>query len=270
MSSYQEKSLPDFRDHCGARRVLGSIPSRPALKALVGAWDRELIPQAEWTEFDEWPNSVKVKDQGNFGACNGHATASGGELVRYVAGMPHVDLSAWGVYAVLCNGFDRGSSIMDAFALIKDRGVPPDSTVPYGTINPRKIAASAWEQAKRFRMELGVRVTAQQQIMTAVQRREPLNLSICVGAGFDDLDAEGIARLGTGTDNHAVTIYGGAKRAKNGRWIVKMLNSWSPRWGLKGFCWLYLDSLARSRYFECYGLSSFVLDPTAPFVPLPR
>jgi hypothetical protein len=57
-------------------------------------------------------------------------------------------LSAWYVYAILCNGVDRGASIGEALNLVTARGTCLDASVPHGTINPRKLSAADTAEAQ--------------------------------------------------------------------------------------------------------------------------
>lgn len=265
-----DTTLPIHIDQDGNARPLGNIPSPKGARGLeVPAWGdaNGLIPEVEWSEFDWWPADVKVKDQDGKGACNGHSTVTGIELDMAVAGKPYVALSAWFVYAILCGGWDRGSSISESLQLIQDKGVCPESEVPYGTINPRSLTAKAYVQAARFKCQKGLAITTREEIMSAVLTLRPLNLSIAVGNGFNNLSSEGVPPLGRGSTNHAVTVFGGAKRSESGGWLVKMCNSWGTRWGLDGFCWLPLDRLPEGDGFDAYEVLSTLDDPEAKHTP---
>jgi hypothetical protein len=253
------KTLPTAPDGLGNDRPLGFLRGKPRRMAAVPTLaDSDLIPEADWVEYDEWPEHIKIKDQDGRGACNGFAAALGVETLAWSAGMEYVPLSGWYVYSILCNGVDRGSMILDALGLVTERGVAPESEVPYGLINPRRLTESAHQKAAGYKVELGERLTTYQQIGTAVQRRQSINLAVCVGDGFNDLDGDGRPRLGRGYCNHAVHVGYGMRRAKDGSWVVKMANSWSEAWGLSGFCWLPLKQVPVAAAFEAYTLRAGV------------
>lgn len=250
-----DRKVPSVLDANGVERFLGHFPSDRALVSAIPTWKEagnELIPESEWEEFDEWPEGVKIKDQNGKGACNGHAAALTLELERYAAGETHVPLSAWFVYAILCGGVDRGSNIMDALTLLSAQGTCPETLVKYATINPQSLSAEAHQSAANYKIELGTRCQTYQEIGTAIQRRRPLNASICVGNRFNSLDADGVPGWSEGMGNHAITLAFGMKKSARWGWLVKMANSWSTQWGLNGFCWLPLTRLPESGYFECY------------------
>lgn len=259
-----DDGLPAILDHEGNERPLGFIPAPPERVQAISPYSAttELIPESEWVEFDFWPSEIAIKDQDGKGACNGHAAATGAEMIRYVAGMPYIPLSAWYVYSILCNGIDRGSQILDALELLESKGVAPESDVQYGIINPRKLTAAAHTDAARFKVEIGSRMTTAAEIVSAVLRREPINLAVCVGAGFNNLSSEGIVPLGRGFCNHAIAVGFGLKKSKSGVWLVKMINSWTTSWGQGGFGWLEVERVVRASAFEAYHLRA-IADDTA-------
>lgn len=256
-------SLPYILDHSGHKRPLGFLPGDPQrMMAVPQMAAADLVPESEWVEFDEFPAAIKRKDQNGKGACNGFATALGVETSRFVSGMPYIELSGWYVYSILCNGIDRGSIILDGLNLIEDKGVSPEDQVKYGLINPRQLTAQAHTEAARFKAEIGERLTTYEEIASAIQRRQSINLAICVGNGFNNLDSEGVPPLGRGYANHAVHVGLGMKKLRNGEWAGLMTNSWGKAWGNDGKCWLPLKRLPQQPAFEAYTLRA-VIDDTA-------
>jgi hypothetical protein len=256
----RNKPYIDLAD--GTRRHLGFIPAPRARVMAVSPYrdTATLIPEKDWEPFDEWPEQIKIKDQDGKGACNGHAAATSVEVSRYVKGMDHVPISAWYIYAILCNGVDQGSMILDALELCQKDGAAPESLVDYGIINPRKLTAEAHAAAPRYKAEIGASLQSYEEIGTAVMRRQSINLSITVGSGFNNLDSDGVPPLGRGPGNHAVFCGLGLKRRSNGEVLIKMANSWTTQWGLNGFCWLPLKKVVAGSYFESYTLRAIVDD----------
>lgn len=249
----------------GSRRHLGFIPQKDRKRkmAFPSYGDTaSLIPEKDWPEFDEWPQEIKIKDQNGKGACNGFANAMSVQISRYVAGMDYIELSGWYTYAILCNGVDQGSMILDALELTQKDGIAPEALVPYATINPKKLSAEAHAAAPRFRAKIGAALRTYEEIGTAVVRRQSINLSITVGSGFNNLDSDGCPPLGRGPGNHAVFCGLGLKRRSNGEVLIKMANSWTTQWGLEGFCWLPLKKVVAGSYFEAYTLRA-ITDDTA-------
>ncbi len=214
-----------------------------------------LVPVNDWEEFDVRRNPnypIQVKDQDGKGACNGHATATAMELARYFNGQPHVALSGWFPYALLCNGVDRGSSIGEALGVVTRRGLSPESDVPYGIIHPQKLTSEAHSSAQHYKCVVGMRIQTWDQLMSAVQlRMGGINLSIKVGMNFN-LDAQGVVNCSGGPGNHAICAGHGAKRLPNGTWAILWQNSWSTKWGDGGYAWLTQAHWDQQSYKEAF------------------
>lgn len=267
--SPDETPLPIHEDHAGYGRPLGFLRGDPVRMMAVSPYsaENELIPESEVDNFDEWPSEVVVLDQDGRGACNPFAGIQGMHLLRYVSGAPYVHLSPWFTYARLSGGYDRGSMILDCIEDLKKTGTCPDAEVPYAMINPHNLTEKAKSEAKRFKAEVGTRLTTAQELWTAILRREAINLAVCVGGQFNNLDSDGCPPRGSGYCNHAVTVAFGIKRSKSGEILGKMCNSWSTAWGLDGFCWLPLKKIVQAPAFEAYTLRSVIDDPQDASLP---
>lgn len=230
MSDLEPWVTPD-----GETRYLGNKPSTLMLVTKGRLPD---LPNSELRPFclrDDPKYSVKIKDQNGKGACNGHAAASSLEMARYVAGLPHVELSPWLVYADLCNGWDVGSNIAEALQYLEQNGTCPAEMVPYGTINPRSVPAAA-RAAAEYKIEIGYRLETFRDLCIAAALRMPFNFSVPVNSGFNNLDKDGCPQNKPGPHNHAVT--GGEELVilPSGELAIGMNNSWSPKWGWNGRC----------------------------------
>jgi hypothetical protein len=257
--------LPFHRDTTGHVRPLGLVPPLMGSILPVGDFAVPVIPQSDWQEFDlttEPGFSLVVKDQNGKGACNGHATATAMELARWLHGQPHVPLSGWFPYAILCGGWDRGSSIGEALALIEKTGLAPETQVPYGTINPTRLSKDAYDVATNFKCEVGTPLETWDQIMSAVQlRMGGVNLSIKVPNGGWDTDANGSLPVASGMGNHAICVGLGARKGPRG-WEIKWQNSWSDKWGQRGYAWYSQDHWERQSGREAWVIRTPVENPT--------
>ena len=235
----------------GVSRWMGWIPpvDPPRLQQGLPLF---ALDKSAWSEF-EYTQPTQVKDQGNLGACNGHAAASTLELAYWIGlgSAPVPPLSAWFVYATLCNGLDRGSNIGDALTLLQGQGTCLDSLVPYSTINPRQISQDAHTDAERHKISLGGTLETWDDICNAIQLRRPVNLSVRAASNWSDLDASGVPPINIGMGNHAVGV-GWGMRHKDGDWQIKMQNSWSTKWGQNGYCWLTRRHWELQSYREAY------------------
>ncbi|CAB5237937.1 Peptidase C1A, papain C-terminal [uncultured Caudovirales phage] len=230
MSDLEQWITPD-----GETRYLGN---RQSTLMLVSNFQLPDIPDSELREFDFRNDSkypVAVKDQDGRGACNGHAAASSYEDACYIAGLPYVAISAWSIYAPLCNGWDIGSSIAEALVLMRDHGAAEESYVPYGTIDPRKLSKAALENRAEHRIEIGCRLNSFRELCIAAHLRMPFNFSVPVNSGFNNLDDEGVPRNTSGPHNHAVSGGFALKRSKRYGIILPTRNSWKTTWGWNGY-----------------------------------
>jgi len=241
-----DSGLPIHHDGQVERR-LGTL-KRPKGLLLRAAAPVELIPEDQWREFDYREKTgfpVVVKDQGNRGACVGHATATALEVARWLVGTKlYTELSPWFLYAILCGGIDRGASISEALDLATKTGTCPFSDVPYSTINPRQLTAQARADATKYRIEVGAETPTFAAMMSEAQRGRVGNFSIGVGGNFNRLDADGVPPS-TSNLNHSVMFGLAAKRTKKGRWLLGCRNSWRTDWGLDGDFWVDAPTIRR-------------------------
>jgi C1A family cysteine protease len=249
--------LPFHKDSNGQYRPLGLVPPLLGSVMPVGEFLIPTIPESEWQEFDlttEPGYPLVIKDQNGKGACNGHATAEAMELSRWLHGQPHVPLSGWFPYAILCGGWDRGSTISEALSLIQKTGLAPETQVAYGTINPTKLSKEAYDVATNFKAEVGIALDTWEQIMSAVQlRMGGIDISIKVpNLSSWDLDSEGVVPVASGMGNHAICAGHGAKKLKDGRWAIKWQNSWTDQWGNKGYAWYTQNHWEKQSGREAY------------------
>lgn len=254
--------LPSVLDpFTGETRYLGSLPTDPRLVASLPPYRGEVLSESELREFNDFPAEIKVKDQDGIGACNGFACAEVIEQSRYVQGADHVPMSGWYVYGRLVHGRDTGSNILEGYKLISDEGCCPEDMVPYKQFNDRNFTAAAKAAAPRFRLEFGSTYQSWRQIVSAVMLRENMNLSVCVGNRFNDIDREGVPGVDRGPGNHAVTVGLGLKKSAKWGWLVLMRNHWTEAFGQNGFCWLAEAHIEAGTYFECMSGKAVVDDP---------
>lgn len=255
MSDLEPWVTPD-----GETRYLGHKPSTLLLSTSFQLPD---IPDSELREFDfrddpKYP--VKIKDQDGKGACNGHAAASSYEDACYIAGLPYVPISAWSIYAPLCDGWDVGSSIADAFVLLRDEGAAEESLVEYGTINPRKLTKAALDDRANHRIEIGCKLNSFREMCIAAHLRMPFNFSVPVNSRFNNLDDDGVPQNQPGPHNHAVSGGFALKRSKRYGLILPTRNSWKTTWGWNGY-FNTASKTVEGSWFDAYCVLAVVTAP---------
>lgn len=249
-------------DPSGEVRLLASRPA-PAGLMLATKITLPDLPDSELREFDlrlnpDYP--VQIKDQNGKGACNGHAAASSYEDASYISGLPHVPISAWSIYAPLCNGWDVGSSIAEALQLFEQQGAAEESYVPYGTINPKQLSAEALANRACHKIEIGCKLHTFRDLLVAAHMRFPFNFSVPVNSGFNTLDEYDVPQNRPGDHNHAVSGGFALKKSVKYNWLVPTRNSWGTNWGRKG----YFNTAERTILgpgFDAYCVIATVINP---------
>lgn len=265
MAESKGKEFPTI--HAGGEvRILNCLPSDNAKMAKLSR-PSAVDPISKIQPAFFRPSWLKIKNQGQYGACVGHGGARGVEFVRALAGQDEgvagawEELSAWDLYARLCNGIDSGANILDALNLLAKDGVALDATVPHGTINPRKITADAAALRPRFRLEVGGQLGSFEEMAWAAARGDGVVYSVHVGSGFNNLDAEGVPPAQRGFANHCV--FAGGELVWSDKWglMLGSDNSWDTTWGLKGRFRVCNALIQAQSYFEAFAVRAVVIDP---------
>ena len=257
----------------GETRVLGHVPSvRWRNVSAYPFGSVPIVPRDQWQEFDvaeEFPDfrkHIDILDQNGIGACNGHAACTSLKGARLLAGLTPVKLSAFKIYADLCQGHDVGSNIGDALRYLQSKGTCRFEAFPWKCYDPRKITPENVAESLNYRIQIGHPVTSFDEIMSLVQLRIFGNFSVRVGGRFNDLDADGSPPVAPGPGNHTVAWRPAAKRDRNCKWMIGMDNSWAD-WGLNGTCWIREEHINRQSYFEGYGIFAPIWTPGDPLNP---
>ncbi len=263
--------LPIYIDHNGFARPLGNFPTPASTRlTFTSPIDQIDVGAIEEFEYDIAALGFAIKDQNGKGACNGFAADESLEIAMLIKNPSlYVKLSPWFIYSILCNGIDRGSNIGDALDLLSKTGTCLDTSVPYGTINPRSLSAAARAEAARFKIDVGGQLANFADMVKATQLRRPFNFSIRVGPGFDQLDADGCPRVSAGMGNHAVTGGLGLKIGKDGKPRIKWANHWTAQWGDKGYAYVGEEHIAHQPGYEGYDVIVPSADPQEPDRPPP-
>lgn len=257
----------------GSRRSLGWKPPSPGYKSTVRKFGsragRSLIPRSKWVPFSLKPYIAGIKDQDGFGACGGHALASGGEVLVNKSGAhpSMVSLSAWFAYSLINGGRDGGVSVQDGLKSLQTYGTCLDASVKYGTYQKSKIGKAAFEEALRFRLFDGYLCSTFDEIGSAIQYGDPVVIGIFIGNRFEPNSAGVIPEWdGSNVGGHAMLVVGSL--LINGKWHLETVNSWRETWGLNGTCYIP-ESYFKGQGWpaDCIALQSPTWDPLASLPP---
>lgn len=179
-------------------------------------------------EFD----ATFIKNQRNYGSCQGFMTAAMSTRARIRRGLPRLDLSGAYVYSLCNGGRDQGSLLEDGMKICQENGVASESTVPWDKVfrNRYDTAKADAEAADNKMFECYV-IRSEVELFSAMLYG--FDVGVCVHAdnGFMKLDSRGVAQGGNGPGNHAVA---GDGFWWDGELILDGYNSWDTTYGRDG------------------------------------
>jgi C1A family cysteine protease len=189
-----------------------------------------------------------IRDQGNEESCSGFATAAFRET-SYVAKtgvlLPYYLSPAYlyGWTRIDDGTFpkDSGASLASEFAVLQQRGVCPESYLPYNTDpaeGPNPVADTA---AQPFRIAQAVQVNWQvpQIVKSVLATRQTVAIGFSVYQSFENPDKQGVVPMPKkGTEKllggHGFLVCG--YDDANSYWIIR--NQWGEDWGDHGYCYM--------------------------------
>jgi hypothetical protein len=178
-----------------------------------------------------------IGNQGNMGACNGFAGAYALARARVLRGLPRVMLSGFGLYAQISGGRDNGSGLEEGMSAICENGVPPEALVQKPTYLWSQIPQVAKDTMRHYKAWECYRAETEIELASGLASGFVGVVAVHANNVWSTLDSNGIAGTSnTGVGNHAVgvddvTIIGN-------EFAFDMFNSWAPRWGNEGRCFL--------------------------------
>ncbi len=259
----------------GVYRVLGLIPSSPeSLLGFPNFSSIQGLDPAQWQEIDlQWYNPP-ILDQGSTSACAPHASTSGMEMCYLQSGRLLREFNPFFVYALVNNGRDAGSMLSDCMRAMMQYGICPKEDMPAGAMFQQQIPQQAYANAKRFLLINAFRCQNFDEICSAISLGFVCPLGLLVGSNFASVDSDGVCPLPNGGGGgHAVLGMGLKKNSKYG-WLIKIKNSWGPRFGNQSYAFLRREAL---NYMptDAFAIQSVIDDPqdnnpsNVPVVPNP-
>lgn len=182
-------------------------------------------------------DSTWVKNQGNFGSCNGFMVASMLSRARVRRNLERVDLSGAYAYSLMNNGRDQGSTLDNSMRVVELNGIATEETVKFNQIYPYLYdRRKADEEAKQFRAFECYRVKTELELASALILGFDCGVAVHAGARFMQLNPSGIAGADSGPGNHAVGVDG--IFAEGDTIFFDMYNSWGVSYGNQGRAYL--------------------------------
>jgi len=211
---------------------------------------RAYLPLIKLPEKIDWtPKMSPVRDQGQEGVCVGFAAAAG--MKEYQEKLDYqklVILSPRFLYseAKLIDGMpeEEGTTIRAAMRVLKAKGVCREKFWPYQPLKKNKPLSGAFSNAKKFRILTYARILDLDELRMSLATKGPAVLGIKVFQGMFKtksgillLPKRGERSIG----GHAICAVG----YDNKKQLVKFKNSWSRKWGDRGYGYLPFEYARR-------------------------
>lgn len=230
--------LDEIRDHLGEIRRLGRLPTPKGMLSARGAtnigdwrmangFTTRTIPRSEWRPLSMiagTPNSLR-EDQGNYGSCSCATITGAANLQRYNRGQKYEPLSWAYLYDQVNGGRDAGSNMGEASGVARTQGIPPMSSYPKCLFRSgRNPTGVPWYK------EADAEVTFSNfdEYVTGILMG--CLVQHCIDANsLNSFDGDGVARSVGRSPNHS--IYSAAVAQVSGKWVLRLVNSWTAGWG---------------------------------------
>jgi C1A family cysteine protease len=217
---------------------------------------RAYLPVVKLPKKIDWtPKMSPVRDQGEEGTCVGFAVAVGmKEYQEFLDYGKLVLLSPRFVYSE-CKKIDgmpglEGTTIRVAMQVLKKLGVCQEKFWPYQAHQKDKPKKGAIGDAKKFRIMTYARILNLNELRMSLATKGPVVLGVQVfkgmlktKTGLVPMPKRGERSIG----GHAICAVGYDDEKE----LVKFKNSWSEKWGDRGYGYLpYV-------YVECYMMDAW-------------
>ena len=207
---------------------------------------RAYLPLIKLPKKIDWtPKMSPVRGQGQEGTCVGFAATTG--MKEYQEKLDYqklVILSPRFLYSE-CKKIDgmpreEGTTIRAAMRALKAKGVCQEKFWPYQPLKKNKPLSGAFSNAKKFRILTYARILDLDELRMSLAAKGPAVLGIKVfpgmfktKSGILPLPKRGEKSIG----GHAICAVG----YDNKKQLVKFKNSWSSKWGDRGYGYLLFE-----------------------------
>ena len=265
---------PTMNEHAKTRRVFWEVGSAENLSPCYQSeqddkhlWRR--VREIATEPYSGLVFNLEVQGDNSYVAegigvhnCTGHGNTSALETAAALSGYRWPLLSKTYPYAFNNRGQDQGAITSEVTEWIAQNGTCPMELCPESVIYPRDLpdAAKAKQEALRYRIGERYAVESWDEVGSALSRGFVVVISLCVGNGWEKLDAEGMPPASRGYANHCIYVRE-LKRMGNGQWKALMPNSWGTRWGNNGTAYVTEAHFRNSVQGDHVAIKTALVDP---------
>lgn len=246
------------------RKLNLAAPKMRMLSAMGRVQDVvELVPRSEWRPTKRLINigdRIPRYDQGRVGRCEATSEVECMGILRAIAGLPVVRLSAPFAYAMVNGGVDAGVGIGDCYPKLSTTGVCREESASLGFLVLSQLTAAQYAEASKYVAVSAYFCNSIEEAFTAHYHGCVIAHGVVVGDQFNHLNAEGCTPNQPGMPNHAVTALD-IVQLKSGQFGWLDLNHWTRQWGVDGN---FIDPENNYRlmgYQACIAYQAVAIDP---------
>jgi len=237
--------MPRFRHVLGCRKDPEDARDIPITR-LAPELRAKLPARLDYTK-----KMSAVSDQGDEGTCVGFASVDGmKEYQEKAEWAKDVQLSVRYLYSE-CKKLDgypdeEGTDIRCAMKVLRSHGVPPEKCWPYKPHQQDAPCGEADDLAKIYRIERYARLRTVDEMKESLHANGPFVAGVEVYyEAWNAAERSGKVRMPGENDilegGHAICIVGYDDKNR----LFKFKNSWSDKWGAKGYGYLPYDYMKK-------------------------
>lgn len=171
-------------------------------------------------------------DQDGIGYCWAHSSTSANMLLRALANLPYVPLSAFAVAATIKKGADEGGWGAQSLDFLMDRGQPSQDIWPQGDRNYAKYAnnQACWDNAAQHKVTEGFIDLAQEEWARDLSKQQIGSLLLSDVPVVADYNWWSHSVLAI----DLVDLYPNKSATDPSRYGIRIWNSWADSWSDRG------------------------------------
>jgi hypothetical protein len=263
LGNFSISSLPAINQN-GVWRVLGCLPeTQESVSDFPKFGSQNFAAALDPSQFQEidldWYNIPRL-DQGQTSSCVGHGGCTGMEYCWVQSGRPLNQFNPYFLYGLINGGRDAGAMISDALRALMGNGICQKDQLPAGVMFKNRFPATAFENAKRFKLIKAYKCDTFEEICSAITLGFVVPLGIMVGNNFPNVDNLGVAPLPNGGGGGHCILGMGLKKSARYGWLIKIHNSWGRSFGINGCCYIHKGHFA-SMNPDAFAIQSVMDDP---------